>query len=188
MFTPALLWRSNDAKLYVLAGHSRNEAFTRLSTKYKDDAQVQAYCEKHNCNFEELPSLILNDIDFDDAKMVALMSNALATAETDIERANVYRQMRIMERDKKSIEEFGKKCEKSNRSRIRSFSYLAPNGVATDMLYAFETGADSNYIVKRISYRVGELRRKNSEISDTHENELFDRLLNKGVYGKNKNK
>jgi hypothetical protein len=53
-----------------------------------------------------LPSLILNDIDFDDAKMVALMSNALATAETDVERADVYRHMRMMGRDKKSIEEF----------------------------------------------------------------------------------
>ena len=188
MFTPALLWRKDDGILYVLAGHSRYEAFKRLSTTYKDDEAVNGYCEKHNCDFEDLPSLILNDIDFDDAKMVALMSNALATAETDVERADVYRHMRTMGRDKKSIEEFWKKCEKSNRSRVRSFSHLAPNGMAMDMLYAFETGEDTNYVIKRISYWIGELRRKNPEISDIHEGELFDRLLNKWVYGKNKNK
>jgi len=188
MFTPALLWRNTDWTLYVLAGHSRYEWFKRLSWIYANDSDVQNYCTKHNCHFDDLPSLILNDIDFEDAKMVALMSNALATAETDVERASVYKQMRIMGKDKKSIEEFGRKCEKSNRSRIRSFSYLAPNGLAMDMLYAFETGEDSNYIVKRIAYWIGELRRKNLDVSDIHERELFDRLLNKWVYGKNKNK
>ncbi len=188
MFTPALLRRDPHGVLYVLAGHSRHEAFKRLSTTDKGDLDVQAYCKKHNCHFDELPSLILNDIDFEDAKMVALMSNALATAETDVERSDVYRHMRTMGKDKRYIEDFGRKCEKSNRSRIRSFSHLAPNGMAMDMLYAFETGEDSNYIVKRIAYRIGELRRKNHEISDIHESELFDRLLNKGVYGKNKNK
>ena len=71
---------------------------------------------------------------------------------------------------------------------MRSFSHLAPNGMAMDMLYAFETGEDTNYVIKRISYWIGELRRKNPEISDIHEGELFDRLLNKWVYGKNKNK
>ncbi len=188
MFTPALLRRNGDGKLYVLAGHSRHEAFKRLATTYDNDIDVQTYCLRHNCHFKELPSLILNDIDFDDAKMVALMSNALATAETDVERATVYRHMRMMQRDKKSIEEFGKKCEKSNRSRIRAFSYLAPDGLAMDMVYAFETGEDSNYVIKRISYRLGELRRKNPDVSDIHERELFDRLLNKWAYGKNKDK
>lgn len=71
MFTPALLWRKGDGLLYVLAGHSRHEAFKRLSTIYKDEDTVKTYCQKHNCHFEDLPSLILNDIDFDDAKMVA---------------------------------------------------------------------------------------------------------------------
>jgi hypothetical protein len=92
--------------LYVLAGHSRYEAFKRLSTTYKDDLDVQTYCKQHNCDFNNLPSLILNDINFEDARMVALMSNALATAETDVERSDVYRHMRMMGKEKKHIEEF----------------------------------------------------------------------------------
>ena len=71
MFTPALLWKNTEDILYVLAGHSRDEAFKRLSTTLKDDDAIKAYCEKHNSNFEDLPSLILNDIGFDEAKIIA---------------------------------------------------------------------------------------------------------------------
>lgn len=188
MFNPALLRRGSDWILYVLAGHSRHEAFKRLSTTYKDDLDVQTYCKQHNCDFNNLPSLILNDINFEDARMVALMSNALATAETDVERSDVYRHMRIMGKEKKHIEEFWKTCEKNNRSRIRALSYLASNGLAMDTLYAFETGEESNHVIKKVTHRIGELRRRTPEVSNVHENELFKRLLNAWVYGKNKNK
>jgi hypothetical protein len=206
LMNPCILRKSPEGKDYILAGHSRYEAFCRLDKIYNDDMKnlapdvlqeiknrcntnqydiktlpslVQERCKSHDYYFSTLPSLYIQDMTFEDAKTVALMSNALASAETDVERANVYRFMKNSMKHSREIESFGKKCEKANRARIRSYSYLAANGLAMDTLDAFESGEDSNTIIKIIARWVGELRRKMPEISDTHENELFDRLLNK---------
>jgi hypothetical protein len=71
--------------------------------------------------------MIMDDITFESAKFIALMSNALATIESDTERAEIYRSFRQLGESKKFIEEFGRKCEKSNRPRIESYSFLNPN-------------------------------------------------------------
>jgi hypothetical protein len=47
-----------------------------------------------------------------------------------------------------------------------------------DTLYAFETGEESNHVIKKVTHRIGELRRRTPEVSNVHENELFKRLLN----------
>lgn len=200
------VWKDAKGDDYLLAGHSRREAFHRLYKIYNNDVQslspeaqkeltkrceankhdihtlpfiVQMWCNKHDYYFDSLPSLYIQDMSFEDAKTVALMSNALASAETDVERADVYRQMRNSGKTHQEIERFGKKCEKSNWKRVRAFSYLAPNGLAMDTIYAFELGEGYNHVVKKIGNRIGELRRKMPELSNIHENELFDRLLNK---------
>jgi len=188
LFSPCILWKSSTGENFVLAGHSRNEAFRRLREIYDTDPQIQQWCHIHNYYFDTLPCLYINDINFEDAKAIALMSNALATAEMDVERANVYRCMKKIGKSNHEIESFWRKCEKSNRSRIRSYAHLAENGLATDTLYRFEMWADQTIVIKRIAYRLGELRRKHHDVSDIHEKELFDWLMNKWVYGKNKNK
>lgn len=154
LFAPCILWKSPKGENFILAGHSRNEAFLRLRELYKTDTQIQERCHTHDYCFDELPCLYVNDINFEDAKTIALMSNALATAEMDVERANVYRCMAEIGKTHQEIESFGRKCEKSNRYRIRAYSYLAENGMATDALYRFDTGNEQNYILKRLSYRL----------------------------------
>jgi hypothetical protein len=99
---------------------------------------VQAFFKKHGYDFGQIPSLIMDDINFDNAKFVALMSNALATVETDTERAEIYRAFRQLGKDKKFIDEFGKKCEKLNRPRINAYAHLNPNGGMTQTLESFE--------------------------------------------------
>ena len=139
LFSPCILRKSPTGENFVLAGHSRNEAFRRLRELYSTDPQIKQRCRTHNYYFETLPCLYINDINFEDAKTIALMSNALATAEMDVERANVYRCMKKIGKTSQEIESFGRKCEKSNRARIRSYAHLAENGLATDTLYRFET-------------------------------------------------
>lgn len=179
LFNPLILRKNGDGKNYILAGHSRHEAFCRLKKLAETDPFIADFCKKHEYHFDKIPALFIHDISFDDAKTIALMSNALASAETDVERADVYRHMRHSMKTSEEIEKFGKKCEKANRPRIRSYSFLESNGLTMDTLYAFETGEDSTNLIKTIARRIGELRRKLPEISKVHENELFDRLLNK---------
>jgi hypothetical protein len=215
LLSPCILWQNPRGNSVILAGHSRNEAFNRLDKIYRDDmesfsedvkkiiqkrcqdnnhdyatlpATVQDRCKRHTYYFDKLRCLYIHDINFEDAKTIALMSNALASVETDRERANVYRCMRETGRDHHEIETFGRRCEKSNRSRIRSYAYLAKRGLAMDRIRAFDKGIENKFEVKKIAHRLGELRRKNLDLSDIHENELFDWLVNKWVYGKNKNK
>lgn len=48
----------------------------------------------------------MDDINFEDAKTIALISNALATIETDVERAEIYRAFRELGKNKKYIIDF----------------------------------------------------------------------------------
>jgi hypothetical protein len=55
-----------------------------------------------------------------------------------------------MGKTKLFIDEFGKKCEKGNRSKIFAYSYLNPNGMMIESLERFEENSDDNSILKRI--------------------------------------
>ena len=105
MFDPVRLWENTkDNKLYILSGHSRQEAFKRLSREpLKDYERVIAFCKKHNISFDTLPSIVLpKSISFEDAKFIALTSNSLATHESEMERAAFYREMRTLNKLSKS--------------------------------------------------------------------------------------
>lgn len=187
IFNPLILRRHpQNEKLYVLAGHSRFEAFKRLSAQYEDHDMVKKFIEMSGRGFDRVFSLIMDDIHFEDAKFIALISNALASVETDSERAEIYRSFRQLGKDKSFIEQFWKKCEKSNWPRIRAYSYLDPDGRMISLIDAFEANHDDGIIVKRISTWIGNLRMKNPELSHFHEHELFDRLLHKSGYGTRK--
>lgn len=213
LFNPCLIRQNSKGENVILAGHSRNEAFNRLDMIYKDKMNefsktvkneihelcemykydyktlpsiVQTWCKKHDYYFDKLPCLFIHNISFDDAQTIALMSNALGTAETDIERACVYRQMRISKKTWEEIEIFGKQCEKNNRSRIKAYSYLNPNGKMTCALDAFEKSRDDRTILEKIAIRIGNIRKKHPDLSDLHEDEIYSWLLNQWGYGTSK--
>lgn len=184
IFNPLVLWKDKkDQKLYILSGHSRYEAFKRLSTTYKDHEQVKKFFDQYQYDFTQIPALVMDDVNFEDAKFIALTSNALATIETDTERAEIYRSFRQLGKDKKFIEEFGRKCEKSNRSRINAYSYLNPDGMLVQFLDMFVNNTDESTIIKRIAIWIGNIRKKHPELTNAHEEELFTRLMRKGGYG-----
>ncbi|MFZ2150596.1 MAG: hypothetical protein WAZ12_04165 [Candidatus Absconditicoccaceae bacterium] len=187
IFNPIILWRDQDSvKLYILGGHSRYEAFKRLSTEYVNHPNVLKFIDDKGYGFDKIFSMIMDDICFEDAKFIALMSNALSTIESDTERAEIYRNFRQLGKDKKFILEFGKKCEKNNWPRIEAYSFLNPNGMIINTLDSLETNTDDVNIIKRVAKWIGAFRSKYPEISDIHEVELFRRLIEKGGYGNRK--
>ncbi|MFA5747485.1 MAG: hypothetical protein WC872_00055 [Candidatus Absconditabacterales bacterium] len=189
-----IILRTNheNKKLYILAGHSRYEAFFRLNeiSKNPNDKnylKVKEFIKKTGYDFSKILGIIMEDIHFNKAKFIALMSNALASSETDVERAEIYRSFRNIGENTKFVEDFGIKCEKSNWRRINAYSYLNPNGKMIGVVEQFELGEEDNHTIKKIAYRLGNLRKKYlNEISDLHEKELCDRLLTGGGYGTQK--
>jgi len=147
-------------------------------TEYSNNFYVQEFLKKTGY-YDSIPGLILQDANFDDAKFISLLANTLASLETDTERAEVYRSYRRMGKTKSFIDELGKKCEKSNRSKVKAYSYLNPNGMMIEALERFEEGQDDNSILKRIGLWIGDARIKFPELSDLHENELFEWLVSK---------
>lgn len=187
IFNPIILWRdSNTFKLYILWWHSRYEAFKRLSTEYVNHPNVLKFIDDKGYGFDKIFSMIMDDICFEDAKFIALMSNALSTIESDTERAEIYRNFRQLWRDKKFIEEFWRKCEKNNWPRIEAYSFLNPNGMIINSLDSLENNTDDVNIIKRVAKWIWSFRAKYPEISDIHELELFRRLIEKWWYGNRK--
>jgi hypothetical protein len=206
LLNPCILRQNPEGKNVILAGHSRSEAFYRLSMIYQDKMHelsqavqeelhelckmykyeynalpymVQMWCKKHDYNFDKLPCLFIHNLSFNQAQTIAMMSNALATVETDVERANVYRCMRGAEKTNHEIDLFGRRCEKNNRPRIKAYSYLNPNGLAITSLERFESNQDESHVIKRIAKWIGYLRQRHQNLSNLHEDELFDRLFDK---------
>jgi hypothetical protein len=182
IFDPITIWKNpDDGKYYVLSGHSRSEAFRRLAA---DGATADGR------NFEKIPAKIFNGT-FEQAKELALNSNTLSTKETDLERANYYRERRNklqstgakVGETKKRLLELARKNEGKNATKIIYLSYLNPRGVVVDAVTATSDGAsvDKNRVAVMAEW-VGHLRYDFPQLTDAHEVELFEFLKN-GHYG-----
>lgn len=182
IFDPITIWKNpTDGKYYVLSGHSRSEAFRRLAA---DGATADGR------NFEKIPAKIFNGT-FEQAKELALNSNTLSTKETDLERANYYRERRNKlqstgakaSETKKRLLELARKNEGKNATKIIYLSYLNPRGVVVDAVTATSDGAsvDKNRVAVMAEW-VGHLRYDFPQLTDAHEVELFEFLKN-GHYG-----
>ncbi|MBQ2097126.1 MAG: hypothetical protein II480_03035, partial [Bacteroidales bacterium] len=182
VFDPITIWRNpTDGKYYVLSGHSRSEAFRRLAMSGK-----QADGRK----FDRIPAKVFEGT-FEQAKELALNSNTLSTKETDLERANYYRERRakLLANGLKSSEvrkrllELARKNEGKNASKIIYLSYLKPNGFVVDAVSQTADGAsvDKNRVAVMAEW-VGHLRHDFPQLTDAHEVELFNFLKN-GHYG-----
>ena len=182
IFDPITIWRNpNNGKFYVLSGHSRSEAFRRLSA---DGASVDGR------NFDRIPAKIFAGT-FEQAKDLALNSNTLSTKETDLERANYYRERREKfaanglknSEIKKRLLELARKNEGKNATKIIYLSHLNPRGSVVDAVAATSDGAsvDKNRVAVMAEW-VGHLRYDFPQLTDFHERELFDFLKN-GHYG-----
>ncbi len=183
VFDPITVWHNpSDGKIYVLSGHSRSEAFRRLTMQ---GAQAQGR------KFDKIPAKIF-DGTFEQARELALNSNTLSTKETDIERANYYRERRakLMERGgkpsevRKQLLELARKNEGKNANRIIYLSHLTPRGITHDALKNLQnSGTQDRERMTVAAEWIGHLRYQFPQLTEMHENELYRFLITNGHYG-----
>ena len=162
---PLVVWYDEkQGKTFVLAGHHRYEALKRLGHK-------------------TIPVKYANDdypTEADAIRYAKEISNANRTLEEPYERAAIYRKYRDEGYSEKEINEKAN-IEGKNRSYILNLSCLNPKGSTMSTLVQFsqtQSKADKNEI-ERIADWIGQARRNAPELTNAHEQEMFDFLMNK---------
>ena len=162
---PLVVWYDEkQGKTFVLAGHHRYEALKRLGHK-------------------TVPVKYANDdypTEADAIRYAKEISNANRTLEEPYERAAIYRKYRDEGYSEKEINEKAN-IEGKNRSYILNLSCLNPKGSTMSTLVQFsqtQSKADKNEI-ERIADWIGQARRNAPELTNAHEQEMFDFLMNK---------
>jgi len=164
-----IVWRDpKDGKVYNLSGHSRTEAMKRLGKK-TIPAKFFRGTEKEAIDF-------------------ALNSNN-QTPESIIERSNYYRKQRESGTEEKTILKEAKLNEANNYIDIMALSHLNPNGKALDSYKKLSKGSDSNStMLKNIAVWTGTAREEYPQLTNQHENEIFNFLFDKKNYDAIRNK
>jgi hypothetical protein len=177
---PVVLYRDKNGKDYVLAGHSRLEAHNRLEELPDSDAQKKAAIEK-GYQPGKIKARYFKGTEAE-AKEFADRSNDLGTKNKDYESANSLRKMREAGKTKKDITDRAKTDFGKNWRYINNLSYLNPNGKILTTLQQFAENPDKeaqNKIEKAAQW-VGAVReRLGDQLSNAHENEMFDFLMDK---------
>lgn len=158
---PIHIWADpKDGKTYVLSGHHRyygakkaGRADVKVIDRTKDFTEQQAI------------------------KFAKEEANANRSMETPLERANTLREKRQRGDDKKDIAAFLDK-EGKNKTFVDNLSYLNPKGKAVELLTQFERAEDkqTQKESERIADWIGEARKRNENLINQHENEMFDYL------------
>ena len=162
---PLVVWYDEkQGKTFVLAGHHRFEALKRLKHK-------------------NVPVKFANDdypTEADAIRYAKEISNANRTLEEPYERAAIYRKYREEGYTEKELNEKAS-IEGKNRSYILNLSCLNSKGAVMSTLIQFsqtQSKADKNE-AERIADWIGQARRNAPELTDAHEKEMFDFLMNK---------
>ena len=164
-FDPIVSWKdTKDGKIYVLSGHSRLEALKRIGK-------------------EKIPTRIFEGTEAQ-AKQYAIDSNVLGTQETLMERANKYSKMREEGKTEVEIDKEAN-IEGANKQRVIDYSYLNKKGKTIASLKAFkESGVSENVDnIQKVAQWIGGARRIFKELTNAHENEMYDYLINKNKIG-----
>ena len=175
-FDPITVWESPGGDLFVLSGHSRTEAFTRL---------LAAGAQSGGRDFSRIPGKIQRGISEQEARRLAMESNTLATKESDLERAAYYRRMRLTDGlTGKDLDQAARRMEGRNANQILALSYLSPQGKTLAALAALQEAEDqSRGIMANVARWIGNARRSFPQLTDGHENELYDFLISGRAYG-----
>ena len=162
---PLVVWYDKkQGKTFVLAGHHRFEALKRLKHK-------------------NVPVKFANDdypTEADAIRYAKEISNANRTLEEPYERAAIYRKYREEGYSEKEINDKAA-LEGKNRSYILNLSCLNPKGATMSTLVQFsqtQSKSDKNEI-ERVADWIGQARRNAPELTNAHEKEMFDFLMNK---------
>jgi hypothetical protein len=172
------VWENpQDGKYYVLSGHSRFQAFRSLCAASKT-AEGRAFCA--------IPAKVTMAT-LAEAKKIALESNTLATKETATERATFYRRQRTAGMGAKELETLAKRLEGRNANTVVAFSYLNQTGKTWAGVLALSSGqADSKNIITSVGRWIGNARRRFPQLTNFHEDELYNWLITNKGYGNTK--
>jgi hypothetical protein len=180
-FDPITLYKNKKGEYFILSGHSRTESFKRL-------CEVNA--EYKGRSFCKIPAKIIEGITLAEAQKIARESNTLSTPETDLERTEYYRKLRMDEQlSDQELMQAAKRTEGRNANFIIALSFLSPTGKTWNALQSMENADETSYNnLKNISRWIGNAKRQYAELLNTsHENEIYDWLVIHKGYGTAKN-
>jgi hypothetical protein len=161
-FDPIVIYRHPNGNIYVLSGHSRLEGFRQAGRT-------------------EIPARFYQGTP-EQAKEFALLSNKLGTPQTLIEDSNYYRDLR--KRTNATCSMLDKEAKKNKDPRkLVNISMLSQNGKTFQALKSFESSDDikGKAEVESIADMIGDARCRFPELSNAHEDELFDYLIDKNI-------
>jgi protein-L-isoaspartate O-methyltransferase len=165
----------HQGKYYILSGHSRTEAFTRLCAM-RATAQGRDFCR--------IPAKIVTGISLDEAKRIAMESNTLSTRESDLERAQYYRRQLATGTPMQEVKAAAARMEGKESVKVLAFAQLNPNGKTALGLRALENADQtSRNNLANIARWIGNARQTVPVLTDRHENELYDWLVTDKAYG-----
>lgn len=175
-FGPVTLWlHPTQNKLYVLSGHSRTEAFRQLCAM---GAQVDGR------DFCKIPAKIAERITLEEAQKIALESNTLSTKETPLERADYYRRLKAEGKSPQEMMKIARRLEGKDARTILAYSYLSRSGKTLNALQALQSGqAESKTVIENVARWIGAARMTIGQLTDRHENELYEWLVERKGYG-----
>jgi len=170
-----LMWKDpKDNKLYVLAGHSRVKAHQILS-------------EEGRTEFNQLPIRLIEGYTEEQAiDFATKLSNKLHGDETSTERAKIYRRDREKGMSETKITEEAKDVERANWVFVVNLSHLNPAGKAITAVESFaeSTDIEGRQKIEAIADWTGAIRKQFKDLSNLHEDEIYDFLID--AYSKTK--
>jgi hypothetical protein len=170
---PIHVWRDEkDGKLYVLSGHHRLQAAKKANRK------TVKIIDRTN-DFTEERAI----------KFATEEANTNRAMETPLERAKIYRSDIEKGMSSKELEDKAKRLEGKNSIYILALAYLNPKGRVMNMLNSLKENTDKENIrqAEKIAQWVGEARKK-FDLTNEHENELYDALIDEMFSKRIKNK
>lgn len=170
---PIQIWKDpKDGKYYVLSGHHRLAA-----AKLAGRSDIKVIDRSADFTPEQAKKFATEE------------ANANRTMETPLERAQTLRKKRENGDSREEIKGFLEK-EGRNASFVDNLSRLNPKGKTVNALKSL-AGSDDKVTqkeVERIADWIGAARKANGKLTDAHENEMFDFLMNRDASSRIKNK
>lgn len=170
---PIHVWTDpKDGKTYVLSGHRR---FAAAQKAGRENVKIQ----DRSSDFTEEQAI----------RFATEESNANRQMETPLERAKTLRIKRERGDSKEDIDKFLNR-EGKNKGYVQNISHLNPSGKTIAALKAVDKSQDktTQKEVEKIGDWIGEVRRKNTALTNAHENELYGFLINESASARIKTK
>lgn len=177
---PILLYREAATDNLFTINHSR---FAWFKHALKNGYTLP---QNNNFDFSHIPARIIdgNKVSLEKIIQIARNSNNLSTPEKVYERVTYYQQLLDDGADKKKIIDDIGRHELYNSKIIKSAIHLNPNGKAFEWLKRLSEDIENPPNIRNIVYIVGQLRNRHPELTDAHEAEITDWLI-EGGYGVN---